>query len=183
MKNVIYTDDIKECHATIRELKKDIKELKEKVKLKNSNKNYYKDLYEEEKRHNNELKKKIECLKYKIKYGNNELQSFDPINSGIYRIYNIKTGESYVGQSSVNVWARALSHFNYPNYKNKVDWHNDLHNNPDDYKWEVIVSGVKDQRILDKLEIYYIGYYDCLDHGYNKQIGGKYSDAYNYIKK
>lgn len=57
--NKIYSDDVKECHDKIRDLRKEIKEQRELTKRKASEKTYYKGLYEKEKRSKSLLKNRI----------------------------------------------------------------------------------------------------------------------------
>ena len=98
---------------------------------------------------------------------------FNKEHAGIYRIYNKMTGESYVGQSHVDVYNRCMSHYIQAEWP-ESDWHYDLINNPDNYEYEILKEGVENQGDLDKLEIYYMGYYHCLDEGYNKAFEARY---------
>lgn len=98
---------------------------------------------------------------------------FNKEHAGIYRIYNKMTGESYVGQSHVDVYNRCMSHYASAEWP-ESDWHYDLINNPDNYEYEILKEGVDNQGDLDKLEIYYMGYYHCLDEGYNKAFTARY---------
>lgn len=180
MKNVLYSNDIQECHERIKKQKEQLKELNNKYKTKSAEKTRYQSMYEEEKRRSLSLIRQIEKLKEELKLGYKQSPNFNKEKSGIYRVYNIHNNKSYVGQSSHDVEARCFSHFKDANYT-PDDWHYDVINNPCNYYYEILVKGVPNQRTLDKLEIYYIGYYHCLDNGYNVLIGGKYNEITNIV--
>lgn len=126
------------------------------------------------KEENIKLKDENNRLIQKIRYLQNDDNKIMSNNAGIYRIYNKFTNKSYVGQSA-NVYERVKGHYNWKGdcYYSRDDWHYDLVSNPQDFEWEILKEGVHNQSDLDRLEIYYIGKYDCIDNGYNKSIQGK----------
>lgn len=174
MNNVIYPKDLEGSHERIRKLRINLKETQDKLNRKISELSRFKGLYDEAIRWIKKLEKQIQDLKEELKNGYKQKSNFDPKKSGIYRIYNINTGQSYVGQSSTNVRTRCESHYMFSNATQPDDWHYDLQHNPQNYKYEILREGVYNQGLLDKLEVYYIGYYHSLSNGYNKTIGGKF---------
>lgn len=182
MSNIIYSEDINECHERIKKQKEQLKELRQKYKIKSAEKSRYQSMYEDEKRRCKRLESKIEILENEKELGYKQSDSFDTKKSGIYRVYNIHNGKSYVGQSSIDVEARCWSHFSNKTKYETGDWHLDVQAHPENYYYEIIKKGVKNQAILDMLEIYYIGYYHCLTDGYNKSMGGRFNDFTNAVK-
>ncbi len=156
-----------------------IRQLKEELQLAKVNAAYYKDLYKKSQERVNYLTKHANDLQFIIDRGYSQSDAFNKNHSGIYRIYNVITNQSYVGQSHVNVYDRCMSHFNFE-CNNQNDWHYDLQHNTENYDYEILVEGVKNQGDLDRLEIYYIGYYDCLDNGYNSMLAAKYRFMCSY---
>lgn len=101
-----------------------------------------------------------------------------PKTSGIYRIYNIKNGCSYIGQSK-NIWKRIKYHhlcdYKNPNnsqYNCKIYQAVRNNNGWDNFEVEVLEECPIEE--LDVKEIYYIGQYDSFKHGYNSTQGGQY---------
>lgn len=93
---------------------------------------------------------------------------------GIYRITNLITGESYVGQSS-NIRKRWIDHKN--RYKNpkSIDYNSRLYNDMriygiDNFKFSVIEECNRDE-LLDK-EKFWVAKLDSYDNGYNNTAGG-----------
>lgn len=154
-------------------------ELIEQLKLANANTAYYKGLFNRAQERINYLEKHCTELQTIIDRGYKQGDTFNPEHSGVYRIYNKYTGQSYVGQSSKDVYARCMSHYKPAEYS-EDDWHYDLLNNPDSYEYEIIVEGVDNQGDLDRLEIYNIGKYHCLDEGYNKVCAAKFKFIEKY---
>ena len=158
---------------------KDNIQLRNELKLSKANAVYYKDMFTRAQERIRYLEKHATELQEVLDKGYKQADSFNKDHSGIYRIYNKHTDRSYVGQSSKDVYNRCMSHFKQANY-NEDDWHLDLIENPDDYEYEIIIEGVENQGDLDKLEIYYIGKYDCIDKGYNKALAAKYKFIEKY---
>lgn len=156
----------------LKDTKKEILELKNKLKLANTNITYYKNKFDDCQRRIKYLEGHSADLQYTIDRGYKE-GNFNKEHAGIYRIFNKTTGQSYVGQSHVDVYNRCMQHYNYKD-PSIDDWHYDIKYNPENYDYEIIEEGVKNQGDLDKKEIYYIGYYHCLDEGYNSALAAQY---------
>lgn len=181
MKNIVYSNDINECHERIKKQKAQLKELQQKYKVKSAEKSYYQSMYEDAKYRCSKLESKLEKIENEKERGYKQSDNFDTKKSGIYRVYNIHNNKSYVGQSSADVEARCWSHFSDKAKYEIGDWHLDVQAHPENYYYEILVKGVPNQVLLDKLEVYYIGYYRCLTNGYNKLIGGKYNAVLNVL--
>ena len=85
---------------------------------------------------------------------------------GIYKITNKITQESYIGQS-VDIFRRLGEHQN--TVSNGIDWHNELHNHPDNFTFEVLETC--DKELLNEKEVYYIEKYNSFHDGLNKTPG------------
>ena len=177
-----------ELQQEIKDLRNLLNEKRNTIKTLSQEVTYFTGLFKEQKNHNKVLKnrllekdKEIAFLNESVSNGYKQSDTFSIEHSGVYRIYNKMTGESYVGQSSVDVYKRCMSHFKPAKY-NEEDWHYDLIEHPDDYEYEIIVEGVRNQGDLDRLEIYNIGKYKAYDEGYNKALMGKYKFLSTYGK-
>lgn len=53
----------------------------------------------------------------------------------------------------------------------------------DSFDWEILHDGITDIDFLNRLEIFYIGYYDTYNNGYNLTLGGGGSVGYKHTKK
>lgn len=106
----------------------------------------------------------ITMIKYK-EYSN---------KSGIYRFWNKINNKSYVGQA-IDINKRISQHINKIKHKSTI---NPLYNaiikhGFDNFDLEILeLVDNKDKKKLDKLECYYIDYYDCYLNGYNQTKGG-----------
>lgn len=93
---------------------------------------------------------------------------------GIYRITNLITGESYIGQSS-NIHRRWINHKSrYKNLKS-TEYGSRLYNDMriygiDNFEFAVIEECAKDE-LLDK-EKFWVAQLDSYDNGYNNTAGG-----------
>ena len=85
---------------------------------------------------------------------------------GIYKITNKITQKSYIGQS-VDIFRRLGEHQN--TVSNKIDWHNELHNHPNNFTFEVLETC--EAELLNEKEIYYIEKYNSFYDGLNKTPG------------
>jgi hypothetical protein len=182
---------IKEYHRRYREANKE--KLNEYIKRydqinKEHKKEYHKQYYQNNKEHLKEYDKQ----RYKINKNNNIVeitemfQQLNPIFETlnikiygcIYKITNIKTGHIYIGQtikslkrrySSSDVirgWIKDRKHYGNQKYLEELT--------EEDFALEIIDYGICKYH-LNKLEVYYIGYYNSCDEGYNN-INGKYKD-------
>lgn len=88
---------------------------------------------------------------------------------GIYKITNLKTGQSYIGQSN-NLERRRNEHMSWPGARQEIDLAI-RQNAPDDFKFEILEYCKEEE--LDDLEKYWIEYYNTFENGYNKTKGGQ----------
>lgn len=96
----------------------------------------------------------------------------------IYRIYNVLTNESYIGQTTKTIDYRFKEHVreaksalrgekrNFPYFHRLL-----LHYGPENFKIELLEE-VADNK-ADEREIYWIEYYDSYYNGYNSTKGGQ----------
>lgn len=166
-----------------KELRKEVKRLKDINKRHDAEITYWKNRCSDRDRRIEYLESHSTEQQEILDRGYKQTSTFNKTDSGIYRIYNTTTGQSYVGQSSINVTNRCLSHFEYDEKCSQDDWHYDLQHNPDNYKYEIICKGVDNQGKLDRLEIYYIGKYNCLENGYNKVLQSRFNFLEGFVKK
>ena len=102
---------------------------------------------------------------------------------GIYKITNLLTGKSYIGQS-VNIATRWSQHKSISRSIETLDG-NELHKDIlelgiDNFSFEVIEETTVDK--LDEREIYWIAYYDTFYNGYNHTLGGHNNRQLDYNK-
>ena len=102
---------------------------------------------------------------------------------GIYKITNLLTGKSYIGQS-VNIATRWSQHKSISRSIETLDG-NELHKDIlelgiDNFSFEVIEETTTDK--LDEREIYWIAYYDTFYNGYNHTLGGHNNRQLDYNK-
>lgn len=94
----------------------------------------------------------------------------------IYRIINLTTGKSYVGQS-VNVIKRKRQHFsNLRCGRHENDYLQKSYNKYglSSFKFEVLEKmGVLSDEEVSSREVFWITYYDSYNSGYNLTIGGE----------
>ena len=99
----------------------------------------------------------------------------------IYLVTNKINGKCYIGQTAYSLKKRKREHF----YEVKANRDNSyLHKalrkyGAESFKWKVIHE-CDDKDELNRLEIYYIGYYDTFGNGYNLAIGGNGSMGYKH---
>ena len=91
----------------------------------------------------------------------------------IYMVTNLIDNKSYIGQTVRSLKRRKQAHISESNLKrDSYHFHQALfkygHNN---FKWEIIDT-CKTIKKLNELEIFYIGYYDTYNNGYNLTTGG-----------
>lgn len=100
--------------------------------------------------------------------------------SGIYKITNDRTGETYIGQSN-NIEKRweqhkeELSHGIHHNKGMQYDYHYG-----DTFSYEIVEETEPNRHTLNQKEEYYISKYDTYNHGYNQTRGGKYDKNWQY---
>lgn len=92
----------------------------------------------------------------------------------IYMATNQINGKSYVGQTVGSLAKRKGRHIY--NALNKIDsyyFHNSIRKyGKDNFEWVILHDDITDIEFLNELEIFYIGYYDTFDKGYNFNMGG-----------
>ena len=91
----------------------------------------------------------------------------------IYIATNNVNGNQYVGQTIFSLEKRKRSHICAAlNNKDGCYFHNTIRKyGEDSLKWEVLHK-CNDIDLLNQLEIFYIGYYDTFENGYNLTLGG-----------
>lgn len=87
---------------------------------------------------------------------------------GIYKITEKSTEKSYIGQSK-DIYRRLTQHFSTVNRDDENDWHNNFHDHPDSFSFEILEVCLASE--LDEKESYYIEKYDSFKNGFNKTPG------------
>lgn len=100
----------------------------------------------------------------------------------IYRATNKINGNMYIGQTIYDLKSRIKGHdYDSKNENRSCYFQNALKKyGPENFKWEVIDECDNINR-LNQLEIFYIGYYDTFENGYNLTTGG--SHGWNHTKE
>lgn len=97
----------------------------------------------------------------------------------IYRFTNLVNNKKYVGQSINEDGSRYRNHMSAVYNQNNSEYNSPLHRamrkyGKENFKYEILISGISDIDLLNQLEIYYIQENDSLiPNGYNIEIGGK----------
>ena len=147
---------------------------------KRKNREFFKEY--ERRRYNERKKENIQNIKNILKQINSIFKEKDlPIYGYVYKIENIKTGRVYIGQTIkplkgrygsdiIKGWIKDRSHYENQKFKEELI--------EDDF----ILTDVLDvgccKYHLDKLEVYWIDYYDSCNNGYNNTPGNfKTSDG------
>lgn len=100
--------------------------------------------------------------------------------SGIYKITNNRTGETYIGQSK-NIEKRIKSHENelrqgtHHNRGMQADWRRG-----DTFTFKVLEETSSNRQILNRKEEKYISQYNSFNQGYNQTPGGQYDKYQGY---
>ena len=94
----------------------------------------------------------------------------------IYLVHNIKSDKYYVGQSINSFDIRYPSGWLYEHgYKNTVKEDLELYGE-ESFEYAKLFKVAHSQYELDKLEAYYIDYYDSYEKGYNENRGNIFTD-------
>lgn len=103
----------------------------------------------------------------------------------IYMARNKINGKSYVGQTVGNLRDRRQGHiYNVLHKRDNSYFHNALRKyDIENFTWKIIHDNVVDIDELNRLEIYYIGYYDTYDNGYNLTLGGGGSIGFKFSEE
>ena len=154
-----------------------------KDKLKEYNKNWYENdkdrILEQQKEYYNQKTKKIlEKIKEEVekepeKYNYIEGEKIFGI---IYLVHNIESDRYYVGQTTVGFDIRYKSGWLYKHsYKQLVKEDLELYGE-DSFEYIKIFKVAYSQYELDKLEAYYIDYYNSYEEGYNERRGNIFTN-------
>lgn len=97
----------------------------------------------------------------------------------VYKITNRINGMSYVGKTIFDLAHRRSRHINNAlNNRDNIYFHNAIKKyGADNFDWDV-VDECGDIDELNRLEIYYIGFFDSFNNGYNMTKGGDGSVGY-----
>ena len=181
------------CNECLKKYRKDNAE-----KIKERRKEYYKNNIESFKEHDKQYRKdNAERIKeyqkgYSTKKTQEALQQIkteveaDPnkynytegkeIFGIIYLVHNIKSDRYYVGQTTIGFDNRYPSGWLYAHgYKNAVKHDLELYGK-NSFEYIKLFKVAHSQHELDKLEAYYIDYYNSFENGYNETRGNIFTD-------
>ena len=124
-----------------------------------------------------EIKAYVEIDPQRYDYNPNE-----EIYGIIYLVHNVKSNRWYVGQTINSFDIRYKCGWLYAHsYKDTVKTDLELYGE-DSFEYTKIFKVAHNQRDLDKLEAYYINYYNAYDNGYNETRGNIFTER-KLIKK
>ena len=118
-----------------------------------------------------EIKVYVEKDPQKYDYNPNE-----QIYGVIYLVHNVKSDKYYIGQTTVGFDNRYQSGWlNWHSYKDTVREDLELYGE-DSFEYTKIFKVAHCQRDLDKLEAYYIDYFNAYENGYNENRGNIFTE-------
>ena len=170
-----YRQENKEHYKKYRQENKDkMKEYKKEYYQKNkeSKKEYDKE-YNDKKVQEALQQIKIEVETYPDKY--NYIENKD-IYGIIYLVHNINSDKYYVGQTTIGFDNRYPSGWLYEHSKKDTVKHDLELYGENSFKYIKIFKVAYSQYELDKLEAYYINYYDSYEKGYNENRGNIFTN-------
>ena len=94
----------------------------------------------------------------------------------IYLVHNIKSDKYYIGQTTIgfdNRYPKGWLHEH--SYKNAVREDLDIYGE-NSFEYDKLFKVAYSQHELDKLEAYYIDYYNSFENGYNEKRGNIFTD-------
>ena len=94
----------------------------------------------------------------------------------IYLVHNVKTNRYYVGQTTIGFDNRYPSGWLYEHSKKDTVKHDLQLYGKESFKFTKLFKVAHSQYELDKLEAYYIDYYDSYENGYNENRGNIFTD-------
>ena len=118
-----------------------------------------------------EIKAYVEIDPQKYDYNPNE-----GIYGIIYLVHNVKSDKYYIGQTTVGFDNRYQSGWlNWHSYKDAVKEDLELYGESS-FEYTKIFKVAHTQQDLDKLEAYYIDYFNAYDNGYNEKRGNIFTE-------
>lgn len=102
----------------------------------------------------------------------------------IYKSTNTINNKMYIGQTIQTLKERIYGHKSKLKAGSRLCFHNAIRKyGINNFDWEIIYE-CNDSNKLDKMEMYYIGYYDTYNNGYNSTLGGdKGTVGYKHTKE
>lgn len=93
----------------------------------------------------------------------------------VYLVTNRINGKQYIGQTIKDIRHRKSGHIcKALNKKDNTHFHNAIKKyGHENFDWEILHDNIISINNLNNLEIFYIGYYNTFEDGYNSTVGGK----------
>ena len=102
----------------------------------------------------------------------------------IYKATNKINGKEYVGQTIFNLEYRKSQHISDALHGNRLCFGHALKKyGPENFDWRILHDGITNINDLNRLEIFYIGYYNTFNNGYNLTLGGFGSIGYKHTEE